>query len=309
MTNHPGLKQGNRGRIKSSRVRRARNVCGFLATLALAALPSFAQNDSDDPQVQIMPVGWRVAQAAKPDQPAQNSQSQDQEPTSSDFKLTVPAGTRLSLALARSISFKHTKPGDEVNLQLAFPVVVGSRMVIPPGTYVQGVIEEITRHNRAYEVVAMRLSSANVIFSTGYTVSISGPLEVNPTYGQLAPPNSPNAEQVPVMAATGPTPPPLPPLPNIGPSAVKITAIVFGSLAAVAVTTVILYHNRDFLMEAGTPVEIELSSPLDLDNTSVTAAVEQFSKAPPEMVRPPRRMRTCWTSDPNYPTTPYPCAY
>jgi type IV secretion system protein VirB10 len=304
MTNHQGSERADRRGIISSRASHARNLCGLLATLALAAVPSLAQNDADDPQVQIMPIAWRVVQATQPNQPAQNSQSQDLEPTSSDFGLTVPAGTRLSLALARPISFKHTRPGDEVNLQLVFPVVVGGRMAIPPGTYVQGVIEEITRHNRAYDVVAMRLSWANVIFSTGYTVSISGPLEVNPTYGKLAPPNAPNTGQVPVMAATDPT---LPPLPNLGSTAVKITAIVFGSLAAVAVTTVVLYHNRDFFMETGTPVEIELSSPLDLDERNVTAAVEQFSKAPPELVQPPHRMRTCWTSDPNYPPTPYPC--
>jgi type IV secretion system protein VirB10 len=307
MTNHQGSERADRRGMMSSRISQARNICGFLATLALAAGLSVAQSDGDDPQVQIVPVVRRAGQATQPNRPAQNSQSRDQEPTSTDFGLTVPAGTRLPLALARSISFKHTRPGDEVNLQLVFPVVVGGRMVIPPGTYVQGVIEEITRHNRAYEVLSMRLSWANVIFSTGYTVSIPGPLEVNPTYGKLAPPDSPNAGPVPVMAATPPAPPPLPPLPNLGSTAVKITAIVFGSLAAVAVTTVVLYHNRDFLMEAGTPVEIELSSPLDLDENNVAAAVEQFSKAPPELVRPPRGRRTCWTSDPNYPPTPYPC--
>src|SRR5215470_4381099 len=276
--------------------------CAFLAMMVLIGWPAGAQSDA--PHVEIMPARWAVAQQQQVQVP------QSQQPPAEESEISIPAGTRLSLALFRSISFKHTKSGDPVHLQVVFPVTVGNRMVIPPGTYVQGVVDAIKRGNRRYEVLAMRLRWADIIFATGYTVSISGPLDVDPTYGALSRP-APRSKQVPVMADTGPPQlPPLPPLPSLGPSPAVITGIVFGTLAAATVGAVIWYHNRDFLMEAGTPVEIILTSPLVLDEGSVTAAVKQFSAAPPEIVPPPRRMRTCWTTGtPDYPSTPYPCPY
>jgi hypothetical protein len=305
MTNHGNARRIDYGRLKVFASSRVQIACALLAMMTLIAGPAAAQ--SDDPQ--IMPAAFIQAQSAPQEQANQAAQSQ--QTPAEESEITVPAGTRLSLALFRSISFKHTKPGDPVHLQVVFPVTAGNRMVIPPGTYVQGVVDAIKRGNRKYEVLAMRLRWADIIFATGYTVSLSGPLDVDPTYGALSRPVSPRSKQVPVMADTGPpTLPPLPPLPSLGPSPAVITGVVFGSLAVVAVAGVIWYHNRDFLMEAGTPVDIILTSPLVLDDSSVTAAVQQFSAAPPEIVSPPRRMRTCWTTGtPDYPSTPYPCPY
>jgi len=290
------------------KARRTGATCGLLAIILLATLPAWAQDD--DPLIHVVPPESTLAQLTQA--PLPSAQDQDRQATTDQNQnITLPPGTRLSLALVRSISFKHSRRGDRVNLQVVFPVISGNTMVIPPGTYVQGVLDEITRSDRRYEVLAMRLRSADMAFSTGYTVSISGPLDLNPTYGKLAPPDSPVNGQVPVMAATGPpTLPPLPPLPQIGPSPGKVIGITFGALAAGTIVAVILYHNRDFLMEAGTPVEIDLSEPLVLDQSSVTAALQQFSQAPPQIVDAPRRMRTCWTpATPDYPSTPYPCPW
>jgi len=309
MTNHRGA-QG----IDDNWMNMVTILCVLVVTFMLPAWPAFAQDVVlyDGPQVQIMPSTAVPAEVSA--QQRQGQQPQDQQPAPGDNKITIPAGTRLSLALYRPLSFKHTRPGDSVNLQFVFPVTNGNRMVIPPGTYVQGVIDQITRHDRYYEVLAIRLRSADVIFATGYIVTISGPLDVTPTYGKLAAPDSPRTSQAPVMAAAGgantPTLPPLPPLPHIGPSPGVLIGVGVGIAAAGTVTALVLYHHRDFVMEAGTPVEITLASPLVLDESSVSAAVQQFSKAPPEIVKPARRMRTCWTTGtPDYPSTPYPCPY
>jgi hypothetical protein len=290
-------------------------ACKFLPGLLLVGfIPGAAQDD--DAQVHIVPAASLAApatQVTQPDASRQDRKDNDQEQQPApDEKITVPAGTRLSLALVRSLSLKHTRPGDNINLQFIFPVTAGNRMIIPPGTYLQGVIDQVMDRDRSYEVMSMRLRSADVIFATGYTVSIPGPLDVNPTYGKLARRLSPRTPgQVPVMADTGgPTLPPLPPLPHVGPSIGAMIGISLGIAAAATVGVLIAYHNHDFLMEAGTPVEIILSAPLVLDANSANQAVRQFANAPPEIVRPPRRMRTCWTTGtPDYPSTPYPCPY
>src|SRR5260221_8211589 len=105
--------------------------------LLLASLASVAQ----EPQVHIVPDAPRQAETT-----LAYSQDQAQQPSpAAKTILTVPAGTRLSVAPVRWISLKHTRPGDYVNLQITFPITNGNQMVIPPGTYVQGIVEKITR--------------------------------------------------------------------------------------------------------------------------------------------------------------------
>ncbi len=67
------------------------------------------------------------------------AQSQPQAP-SAKTEFTLPAGTRLPLGLLRPLSVKSAKPGTDVYMQVTFPVAAGSQMVIPPGTYLQGVL-------------------------------------------------------------------------------------------------------------------------------------------------------------------------
>lgn len=57
-------------------------------------------------------------------------------------------GTRIPLALINSVSTKHSAEGDRVYLETVFPVVVDGRVIVPPGSYVQGTITEIKRPGR-----------------------------------------------------------------------------------------------------------------------------------------------------------------
>ncbi len=42
----------------------------------------------------------------------------------------------------------RVKPGRDVHLQITFPVTVGSQMPIPPGAYIQGVVEKVVKKDR-----------------------------------------------------------------------------------------------------------------------------------------------------------------
>jgi hypothetical protein len=127
-------------------------------------------------------------------------QTQNQQPSPPAATITLPEGTKLPLALVRPLSVKHAKPGDNVYLQINFPVTVGTQMVIPPAAYVQGVIERIVKRDRARELLEFEMRSATLIFSTGYTVSIAGTVRVVPgvaEFRQAAP------ETRPALAAFG----------------------------------------------------------------------------------------------------------
>jgi type IV secretion system protein VirB10 len=58
---------------------------------------------------------------------------------------TVEPGTRILLNLLNSVSTRSAMPGDRVYLETAFPVLVGPRIVIPPGSYVTGTITQAKR--------------------------------------------------------------------------------------------------------------------------------------------------------------------
>jgi len=76
----------------------------------------------------------------------------------------VPEGTRVLLQLRSAINTKSAKQGDGVYLASTFPVVVGNRVMIPAGVYVQGTIDRVVRAGRV----------KGIIFPNGTVVEIPG---------------------------------------------------------------------------------------------------------------------------------------
>jgi hypothetical protein len=63
----------------------------------------------------------------------------------------IPAGTHLLLRMEHSVSTRTAKVGDGVHLRTSIPLSAGGRIVIPIGSYAQGVIAEVQhgRHGKA----------------------------------------------------------------------------------------------------------------------------------------------------------------
>ncbi|HEY2360511.1 MAG TPA: hypothetical protein VGK36_05310 [Candidatus Angelobacter sp.] len=240
--------------------------------------------------------------------PHQSSSPQAGPPQSQQANSTfmLPPGTKLPLGLLRPL---RVKPGQDIYLQITFPVTVGNQMLIPPGAYLQGVIEKIIKKDR--RSLQFTISSANLIFPNGYTVPITGTVTVSTTSAALVPPQpgSNDGQPVPAMAAVGSVaPPPLPPLPPL-PSMNGLRNAMIGVAVATAVGTtvlIVLAHNRDSEIEVGTPLEIILPGPVYLDATRVAAAIQQYdqqtSNAPVQIVKPPVKPKMCY--DPGTPGTP-----
>jgi hypothetical protein len=60
----------------------------------------------------------------------------------------VAAGTHVLLNMINSVSTKQAQPGDRLYLETAFPVLSGTRIVIPQGSWVTGTITEVKRPGR-----------------------------------------------------------------------------------------------------------------------------------------------------------------
>jgi type IV secretion system protein VirB10 len=79
--------------------------------------------------------------------------------------------------LKHAVSTKNAQVGDSLYLESSFPVVQNDRMVIPPGTYVQGVVTAVKRPGRIKGRAELLVHFTTMIFPNGYTVSFPGALD------------------------------------------------------------------------------------------------------------------------------------
>lgn len=63
-------------------------------------------------------------------------------------QFVVDPGTRIPLSLINSITTKTAAEGDRIYLETVFPILVSGKVVIPPGSYVQGTVTQVKRPGR-----------------------------------------------------------------------------------------------------------------------------------------------------------------
>lgn len=106
--------------------------------------------------------------------PPAGSEAQPAAPAPAKRVYTVPAGTKVLLQLRSSVNTKSAKPGDGVYLSSAFPVVVGNKVMIPSGVYVQGVVDRVVRAGRVKGKSQLDMHFTSMIFPNGTVVEIPG---------------------------------------------------------------------------------------------------------------------------------------
>ena len=99
-----------------------------------------------------------------------NQIPQQQSNVDPSLEYSVPAGTKVPLTLTQGITSKTAKEGDPVYAQTAFPITQNNRIVIPAGSYVQGVVRRVVRPGRVKGRAELQMSFTSMIFPNGYTV-------------------------------------------------------------------------------------------------------------------------------------------
>ena len=211
-----------------------------------------------------------MAQAAPP---AAESSSPKDAPEA-PLRVTVPAGTRIPLALKHAISTKSVRPGDPVYLQTTFPVAENNRILIPAGTYVQGVVDNVKRPGRVSGRAELLMHFTTLIFPNGYTVTLPGAVEgvpgaenskVKDKEGTIQAESQKGKDVGTVAKTTGAGA-------AVGAMSAggKGAGIGAGAGGAVGLATILLSRGQDVRMEAGTTVEMELQRPLTLEEARLT---------------------------------------
>lgn len=87
--------------------------------------------------------------------------------------ITIPPGTKVTLALTSPIWAKTVNAGDAVYAVTSFPVVIQGTMLIPPGTYVLGQIDSVTKPGWKSPRAQFQMHFIKIIFSNGYTLELA----------------------------------------------------------------------------------------------------------------------------------------
>ena len=192
-------------------------------------------------------------------------------------EITIPAGTRIPIALKNTISTKGNREGDPIYAQSTFPVVVNDRIIVPAGTYVQGKISSIKPAGHIKGRAEVLIHFTTLIYPSGYTVLLPGSIE-----------NAPGVDNAKVKDKEGT----IQGDSNKGKTAATIAgpaadgaltgAVIRGGEGALigagiggAIGTAIaaLSHGNEVKMPPGTTLEVVLQRDVAVDGSRISASV------------------------------------
>jgi type IV secretion system protein VirB10 len=205
---------------------------------------------------------------------------------------TVPAGTKVLLQLRSSVNTHSAKPGDGVYLASSFPVVVGNRVMIPSGVYVQGVVDRVERAGHVKGKAQLDMHFTSIIFPNGSVVEIPGLVESVPgakkqtvkddgegTIEQDSDKTRNMGKVAAVAIPTGAT------VGSIGglESGHGVAGGLYGIGAGLATAGIVSLFTRgaDVNIESGTQIEMVLQRPLILEDANLAGV---GSPGPVELV-------------------------
>jgi type IV secretion system protein VirB10 len=245
----------------------------------VAGLPiAFAQAPA-----QPEPAATAPLQAAPPILAAPLVSGGDSAATTANRTDTVPEGTKVLLQLRSAINSRSAKPGDGVYLASTFPVVVGNRVMIPAGVYVQGTVDRVTRAGRVKGRAQLDMHFTSIIFPNGSVVEIPGIVNSLPGARkqdvkedgegtiEQAPDKGRNAAEVAKIAIpTGGTVGSVAGLGAGHPLAGGIIGLAAGG-AAIGIAS-LFTRGADVNIDSGTQVEMVLQRPLLLEEENLSTA-------------------------------------
>jgi type IV secretion system protein VirB10 len=225
------------------------------------------------------------ATATHGDQPSQS------QPVPAKKTYVVPAGTKVLLELRSGINTRSAKPGDGVYLASTFPVVVGNRVMIPAGVYVQGVVDRVVRAGRIKGRAQLDMHFTSIIFPNGTVAEIPGVVNSLPGARKQSVKNDGEGtieesgdkgrhagEVAKVSVPTGATVGAIGGLDSGHPLAGGIAGVGAGLAAAGLVS--LFTRGADVNIPQGTQVEMVLQRPLVLEAENLTSAAAPGAATP-----------------------------
>ena len=155
-------------------------VLQLLATGALSCMVLVPQTSVQQPGPLPPPAHpAAVQQQAKPNDagtpaPATAPAAGEAKPASKvpEAEVALPAGTHIPLVLHNAISTRSTKPGDPVYFETTYPVVIDGKIIVPAGSWVNGVVTEAKRAGRVKGRAEIMMRLTTLILPNAYVISL-----------------------------------------------------------------------------------------------------------------------------------------
>ncbi len=193
--------------------------------------------------------------------------------------ITVPAGTRIPLILKQGITTKNAHVGDPVYAQTSFPITLNDRIVIPPGTFVQGEVRRVQRPGKVKGRAELQMNFTSMIFPSGYTLMLPGAVQGTPgdtgtagvkdREGTIQGDSSKGKDVGTIVGAA---------IPGAGIGAIasegKGAAIGAASGGVLGLATVLLTRGPEIQLGVGDSVEMVLERTLTIEQTKVNRAAQ-----------------------------------
>jgi hypothetical protein len=268
-------------------------VLTLLANVALFAQQSPEQLPNGEPPV------LKSRSEVSPTQPSTPCPQQLSKTNAGEKALwIVPAGTKIPMQLRQAISTKNAQPGDAIYAQTSFPIVVGEQVMIPAGTYVQGVIDRVKRAGRIKGTAELEFHVKSLLYPNGYTLDMAAAIDQVPEdeSSRVKEPDTlkhdsekgKDVERIGRGAAEGGA---------VGSMAGAVSGSVrgfgIGGLAGAAAGTMIAVMARgsDLRLENGTVVDVVLNHAIALDPGRILrpATLPAYYPAQPVAAESPRQ--------------------
>lgn len=205
--------------------------------------------------------------------PAAESVRASEAKDSNESTLTIPAGSKIPVALKHAISTKSAREGDAVYAATTFPFVLNEKVLVPAGTYVQGRISHVQKAGRVKGRAEVLIHFTTLIYPNGYTVVLPGAVENVPGAEKTAikdkegtiRQDSDTGKKVGTIASTAATGAVVGGLSQGGKGALIGAGV--GGAAGTAIA--LLTHNTDVHLDAGATLEMVVQRPISLDAARV----------------------------------------
>jgi type IV secretion system protein VirB10 len=232
-------------------------------------------------------------------------------PAQAPQAVTVPAGTKILLVMKVPLHTTSAPVGSGLYLETLFPFIQDNRIVIPPRSFVQGIITTSERPGHLDRMSEFTFRFTSLVFPDNFVVPMDGALfsipgaddvRVHAQDRKLEPVDQ--TDKVVTTAAAGPFGRAMSGIlfeRNIGKSA------AFGGL--VGLGAVLLQHGDEIDLPRGTYVEMILQSPLALDPAQVERNARYVAPPVPEVATNPpvpqkRKDRHVYPRQGNFPGWP-----
>ena len=174
----------------------------------------------------------------------------------------IPQGAHMLLRMENSVSTRTARGGDYVYLRTASPISIGGQIVVPVGSYVQGVVTQSKRSGRVAGRAELAIRLETLTLATGAVFRFSPHLALvdsgesgqrvagHENAVEQAPEHEKDATRIAILAGSGAA------IGGLADQSIKGASIGAGVGSAVGLATVLLSRGREVELRPGAALDV-----------------------------------------------------